>query len=149
MKKILVLFIIAAAAIAADAKTFYETFEDTPGVSTVYVSKAMISLAGSLDMDEMDFSSLASKIDGLWVVTAESTKAAAVSAKAKEVFKSPGYEELVRVKDDKESVVILMKTGDNRKNECVISASEPGEATVIIIKGTFTLEDIMAAAKKK
>lgn len=148
MKKTIILIIIAIAAITANAKNFYETFENMPGVTTVYVSKAMISLAGNLNMDEMDFNSLASKIDGLWVVSAEGDKAAAVSAKAKETFKSSDYESLVKVNDGDEHVDISMKTGRDGKNECIINVSEPGEATVVILRGTFTLRDIMAASGK-
>ena len=76
MKKIFILLIICFCASMAKAETFFEECENIPGVTTVYVSKAMISLAGDLniDSDNMDFNSIASKIDGLWVVNAETTK---------------------------------------------------------------------------
>ena len=132
MKKIFILLIICFCASMAKAETFFEECENIPGVTTVYVSKAMISLAGDLniDSDNMDFNSIASKIDGLWVVNAEND-----------------YEKLVSVREDDETVDILMRPLGKGKNECIIKALESDEATIVIITGSFTLQDIASATR--
>lgn len=148
MKKLSVLLLICLTAIVAKAETFFEECENIPGITTVYVSKAMISLAGDLNIesDNMDFNSIASKIDGLWVITAADDKAKILKSKAK-VFSSKEYEKLVSVREDDETVDILMRSLGKDKNECVIKAFESDEATVVIIKGSFTLQDIAAATR--
>ncbi len=148
MKKLSVLLLICLTAIVAKAETFFEECENIPGITTVYVSKAMISLAGDLNIesDNMDFNSIASKIDGLWVITADDDKAKILKSKAK-VFSSKEYEKLVSVREDDETVDILMRSLGKDKNECVIKAFESDEATVVIIKGSFTLQDIAAATR--
>ncbi len=148
MKKLSVLLLICLTAIVAKAESFFEECENIPGITTVYVSKAMISLAGDLNIesDNMDFNSIASKIDGLWVITADDDKAKILKSKAK-VFSSKEYEKLVSVREDDETVDILMRSLGKDKNECVIKAFESDEATVVIIKGSFTLQDIAAATR--
>lgn len=148
MKKLSVLLLICLTAIVAKAETFFEECENIPGITTVYVSKAMISLAGDLNIesDNMNFNSIASKIDGLWVITADDDKAKILKSKAK-VFSSKEYEKLVSVREDDETVDILMRSLGKDKNECVIKAFESNEATVVIIKGSFTLQDIAAATR--
>lgn len=151
MKKILFCLITLLAALGAQANSFYESCENIPGVTTVYISKAMISLAGDLDVDSggMNLNSLASKIDGLWVVSAEDKKSAPLKKRALEAFSNKSYEKLMRVNDDNDTVDILMKPLGGGRNECVILAIEPDETTVVIISGTFTLQDIVAASKSK
>lgn len=148
MKKLSVLLLICLTAIVAKAETFFEECENIPGITTVYVSKAMISLAGDLNIesDNMDFNSIASKIDGLWVITADDDKAKILKSKAK-VFSGKEYEKLVSVREDDETVDILMRSLGKDKNECVIKAFESNEATVVIIKGSFTLQDIASATR--
>lgn len=148
MKKLSVLLLICLTAIVAKAESFFEECENIPGITTVYVSKAMISLAGDLNIesDNMDFNSIASKIDGLWVITADDDKAKILKSKAK-VFSSKEYEKLVSVREDDETVDILMRSLGKDKNECVIKAFESDEATVVIIKGSFTLQDIASATR--
>lgn len=148
MKKLSVLLLICLTAIVAKAESFFEECENIPGITTVYVSKAMISLAGDLNIesDNMDFNSIASKIDGLWVITADDDKAKILKSKAK-VFSSKEYEKLVSVREDDETVDILMRSLGKDKNECVIKAFESNEATVVIIKGSFTLQDIASATR--
>lgn len=148
MKNLSVILLICLTAIVAKAETFFEECENIPGITTVYVSKAMISLAGDLNIesDNMDFNSIASKIDGLWVITADNDKAKILKSKAK-VFNSKEYEKLVSVREDDETVDILMRTLGKDKNECVIKAFESDEATVVIIKGSFNLQDIASATR--
>lgn len=149
MKKIFILLIICFCASMAKAETFFEECENIPGVTTVYVSKAMISLAGDLniDSDNMDFNSIASKIDGLWVVNAENDKARIIKDKAKNLFNGKDYEKLVSVREDDETVDILMRSLGKGKNECIIKALESDEATIVIITGSFTLLDIASATR--
>lgn len=149
MKKFIILLVISLSAAFAHAQTLFESCEDIPGITTVYVSKAMISLAGDLNIEanSMDFGKIASKIDGLWIMTAEGDKAATLKDKAKNAFNNKKYEKLVSVREDNETVDILMGSAGDNKNECIIKAFEKSEATVVIIRGTFTLQDIVTATK--
>lgn len=149
MKKFIILLVISLSAIIAHAESLFESCENTPGITTVYVSKTMISLAGDLDIgsDNMNLSSIASKIDGIWIMTAEGDKAAILRNKVKNAFNDKKYEKLMSVRDDGDNVDILMATPGGNKNECIIKAIAETDATVIIMRGSFTLQDIVAATK--
>ena len=150
MKKAILLLILCISAFAAKAETFFESCEKIQGASTIYVSKAMKSMAGNLDIvdGDVDLNSLASKIDGLWVVTGEGKTAAEIKNKAKTALDTSKYEKLLSVKEDSQNVDIMMRSGNGNKNECIVYATEPSETTVIIITGTFTLQDIIKATKR-
>jgi len=150
MKHIFAILIIFFCAVSAKAETFFESCEDIPDLTTVYVSRAMISMAGDLDIDSdnIDLERIASQIDGLWIVIGEGQKASALLRdKAKAFFDKGSYETLMSVRDKTESVDILMKTLGSGKNECVVKALDKFETTIVVIKGSFTFKDIVEATK--
>lgn len=149
MKKIIIFLIISIAALAAKAETFFESCEKIPDITTVYVSKAMLSLAGNLNINSggMDFNDLAAKMDGLWVINAEGKQAATVKSLANNAFNDNKYGKLMSVRQEGRTVDIFTKNDGDIIKDCIIKVIEPDEATVVIIKGNFTLQDIMNAAK--
>ncbi|MCM1066599.1 MAG: DUF4252 domain-containing protein [Muribaculaceae bacterium] len=150
MKRIFLIAIITLATLAAKAQTFLESCEDVKGITTVYVSKAMIAMAGNLgsgDNDGVNFNSLAGKLDNIQIANADGSAASILKTRAKVFSTSKGYEELVRVREDKENVKILMKKLKPALNEFVIVAEEANEMSVIILTGSMTMEDVMAAVK--
>lgn len=149
MRNLFVFILISLTAVMVKAETFFESCENIPGITTVYVSKAMISLAGDLNIksDNIDFNSIAANIEGLWVITAEDNEAKILKDKAKTAFKDNGYEKLMSVREDGETVDILMRSLGSNKNECVIKAFEEDETTIVIITGSFTLQAIAHSVK--
>lgn len=74
MKKILIMILAVVAAMGLNAQSaFFKGCEDMPGVSTVYISKAMLELAGASNITggDFDIGGIASKLDGLEIVSAE------------------------------------------------------------------------------
>lgn len=147
MKRLLLIAIITLSAIAAKAETFLESCEDVKGITTVYVSKAMIAMAGNLNSGDMDLNSLAGKLNSIQIANAEGKNVAALRARTKVFSTSQGYEELVRVREDNENVKILMRKLKPSLYEYVILAEEANELSVIILTGSMTMEDVMASVK--
>ena len=149
MKKIIFLIALSICALTSHASTLFDECENIKGITTVYVSKAMIALAGDLNIEagDVDFNSIANKIEEIEIMTADqSAPAATLRAKAKAAFKGNGYEKLMSVHEDDENVDILMQKGS--PNRCIILADQKDEMTVVILSGNFTVNDIVSLNKK-
>lgn len=151
MKKIFLALIILVSALSAHAQSkFFESCEDMDGVTTVYISKAMLQFAGAADIDagDIDISPLVSKLDGIEIISAEGSNAAKISRKAKEFVKGDNVESLMRVKDDGETVNMFLRKFPKGRNEFILLVDENKEFTVILFSGTMTMDEVMKAVKK-
>ena len=120
---------------------FFEKCEKIKGVTTVYVSKAMLQMAGDANVtDDMNLSAVIKKLNSLEVINAES------SASVVELNKN-GYEIMMSVNDDEQNVKIYMKKMANNTNEYVILVEESDEVLVVLMNGTLTLDEATKAVK--
>lgn len=151
MKHIILTIIIALASITASAESeLFQKCEDIPGVSTVYVSTAMLKNAGidKYDFKKANLSGLVSKVESLEVISAEGSSMAQVAKLADTLIKSSDCESLVRVKEDNEIVNIFLRKLPKGRSELVIYTKENNEITLVILCGTITMEDAINATKK-
>lgn len=150
MKKILILLaLLAGTAMGLKAQSaFFKSCEDIPGVTTVYISKAMLELAGASNISggDFDLGSLASKLDGLEIVSADNDAVAALRSKCGTFKTARGYEKLMSVKETDSNVSILMKKLGGGRNEFVVFVDSPSSLSAIVMTGTMTMQDVMAAA---
>lgn len=150
MKKILIMILAVVAAMGLNAQSaFFKGCEDMPGVSTVYISKAMLELAGASNITggDFDIGGIASKLDGLEIVSAEGSGLAKLKGKCGAFSSGKGYEKLMRVKNDGSNVSILMKKLGGGRNEFVVFVDEETSLVVIMMTGTMTMQDVINAAK--
>lgn len=130
---------------------FFEKCEKIKGVTTVYVSKAMLQMAGDANVtDDMNLSAVIKKLNSLEVINAESSASVVEFNKLiKELNLNGknGYEIMMSVNDDEQNVKIYMKKMANNTNEYVILVEESDEVLVVLMNGTLTLDEATKAVK--
>ena len=126
---------------------FFEKCEKIKGVTTVYVSKAMLQMAGDANVtDDMNLSAVIKKLNSLEVINAESS-ASVVELNKLNLNGKNGYEIMMSVNDDEQNVKIYMKKMANNTNEYVILVEESDEVLIVLMNGTLTLDEATKAVK--
>lgn len=129
--------------------SFFDKFADMDGVTSVYISKAMLSMIPDMQTEGVNIGGVASKLDNIQILSCE--KPAIIAKLKKETeFISPknGYEELVRINDEGEKTTIYLKHNKNGKKEFVLLNNEKEEFTIIVITGNLTLQEIQGIINK-
>lgn len=129
--------------------SFFDKFADMDEVTSVYISKSMLSLMPDMKAEGVNIGGVASKLDNIQILSCENP---AVIAKLKKELQyiSPknGYEELMRVNSEGEKTTIYLKQKKNEKKEFVLINSEEDEFTVIVIAGDLSLEEMKGIVNK-
>ena len=146
MKKYILLFLVALTIQTTMAqKALFDKYESSKGVETVFISKAMLSFAGSIGGIDKDIVRVANKLDEVRILSCEKpAKARAIVSEARAIY-SKGYTELMRLNDDGEKVTIYQKPV-GKKHEYVLLSVERDEVDIINLVGTLTLEDLKRIA---
>lgn len=144
MKKILIIQLLLCLCLSASAqKALFNKYSDAKGVTSVYISKAMLSLAGNFKAGKSDISKIASRLDHLQILTFERpSMIRTVRKEAVEAFRKEGFEQIMQVKDDGDNVTIYLKTHKNKKNEFVLFNVGEDELEIINVLGNVTLKEI-------
>lgn len=137
---------MCAAGLRAET-TIFDRYADTDGVTTVYISKAMLSMMPNLKTEGMQVSEFASKLDYIRILTCEKKSLIPKIKKDAARLVSEGYEMLMQVNDEGEKVDVYMKSLTGNKNEYLLCVTEPSEITLIVISGNITTEDIQKMVK--
>lgn len=130
--------------------SFFDKFADMDGVTSVYISKAMLSMMPNMKAEGLNIGGVAGKLDYIQILTCE--KAALIPKIKKEVeYIHPrnGYEELMRVNNEGDKTTIYLKKDKNGKKEFVLLNDEKTEFTVVVITGNLTLQEIQGVMQKK
>lgn len=129
--------------------SFFDKFADMDEVTSVYISKSMLSLMPDMKAEGVNIGGVASKLDNIQILSCENP---AVIAKLKKELQyiSPknGYEELMRVNSEGEKTTIYLKQKKNEKKEFVLINSEEDEFTIIVITGDLSLEEMKGIVNK-
>lgn len=146
MKKYILLFLVALTVQTTMAqKALFDKYESSKGVETVFISKAMLSFAGSIGGIDKDIARVANKLDEVRILSCEKpAKARAIVSEARAIY-SKGYTELMRLNDDGEKVTIYQKPV-GKKHEYVLLSVERDEVDIINLVGTLTLEELKRIA---
>ena len=146
MKKYILLFLVALTVQTTMAqKALFDKYESSKGVETVFISKAMLSFAGSIGGIDKDIARVANKLDEVRILSCEKpAKARTIVSEARAIY-SKGYTELMRLNDDGEKVTIYQKPV-GKKHEYVLLSVERDEVDIINLVGTLTLEDLKRLA---
>ncbi|MDO4181269.1 MAG: DUF4252 domain-containing protein [Bacteroidales bacterium] len=131
-------------------QSFFDRYADMEGVTSVYISKSMLSLMPNVQAEGVNIGELASKLDNIQILSSE--KPDIIAKLKKEVaYIRPqnGYEELMRVNDNGDKTTIYLKRGKNEKKEFVLLNDEKNEFNIIVITGDLTLQEIQQIIRKE
>lgn len=149
-KTLLIIIAIIAGSLAAQAQDkMYEKFSGNKDISTVFISKALLSMASGMDMGGMNIKGLTSKLERMEIYTSESKNAMKLMASEMEaVKKNKVYETLMTVKEEDDITnFYALKSSDGKFKEMIMHISDADECTIIRIVGNFTMEDIQSVTQ--
>ena len=128
----------------------FEKYADTKGVTYVYISKFMLSLAGNMatpSVAGVNTKSIMNKLSGIQIINSEDKNASArLKNDTQDIVKKGKYELLMQVDEDNGKVRIYHRIG-KQQSVVVMQTSEGNEVTVMVFSGKFTLDDVMKMAK--
>ncbi len=135
-------FVWGCASLSAQDRLFKQ-FENTKGVSTVYISPAMFKLMPKLNVGDKDLAKLASRLSRLQILQCERPSLIpSIKKQAQAYYDNNRYEVIMRVKDDGEHTTIYQKGAGRGAKEFVLLNEEKNELSIIHITGNISLEDI-------
>ena len=134
---------------AKDYESLADALGEIKGIESVYISKSMLALAGSmggkLPLSKGDFD----KLDCIYIFNAESKTGQSQKVKtvAGNYMKSHKYEKLMEQKLDDEMMSIHVKENGGGIREYVLLTCERDEASVIIMVGNIKSDDFLKNIK--
>ena len=116
-------------------KALFEKYENTNGVTTVYISQSMLRMVPNMGAAGHDFSSVSRKLDGIRILNCERQGlASTIRNQAEEMIRKEGFEVVIKVNESGEHTTIYHK--------CVLLHHSDSGLNVIDITGTMTLDEI-------
>lgn len=150
MKKLITIALLALLSTGARAqKELFQKYEDTKGVTTVVVSKAMLQLAGGIaSVGGNEMAKMANRLDGVRILNCEDKSLVRrVKKDAEDIFKDEEWEEVMRVNDEGQRVVIYQRKLKGGKNEFSLMTEDKSELTIVNLTGNVSLEDMKGMAE--
>jgi hypothetical protein len=148
MKKMMMVLALALTASGLFAQNNpFEKFTDMEGVTSVYISKNMLSLMpkeSSMQIGDVDVSNFLEKLSSILILTSENKPVAQeMVSLANKRIRDDKYELLMRVKsDDGELVNFFMKGKPESIHEMIMIVEDSdGESVIMQFLGAFSLDD--------
>jgi hypothetical protein len=152
MKKIIFLALFACAIMQAQAQkvALFDKLSNDKNVTTVFISKALLSMMPHIDKGGTDIKSIANKLSQIEIYTTESQNSIRfIKSEMEALGKNKRYERIMQVKDKGQNVVFLAEQQNNVFKDLVMFVDGDNEYTVIRLMGTFTPEDIQKVVNNK
>lgn len=154
MKRINILVILATvfSLFAQAQQSFFDKYAEMEGVTSVYISKNMLSLLPNVNstVNGIHIGNIASRLDNIQILSSD--ESAIISKLRKEtadINTQNGYEELMRVRENGEKTTIYFKDKKGKKKEFVLLVDKKDELTIISIVGDLTLQEIQGMIQKE
>lgn len=151
MKLMLALgLMIAGLGAQAQVKQF-EKYSDVKDVQYVFISKAMLQMAGNMAAPKvpgLNMKGTSNKLTAMQIITSEKAETSAkLKSDAIRIAKEDKYDILMQVDDESDKVRIYFHEGKNQSALLMLIEEEEG-VTVIVFSGNFKQKDIEALANK-
>lgn len=137
----------------------FEKLMDMKGVTTVYISKAMLGMMTNMDsknipmVEGVDIGEVVKKLTSVTVLTSESSDAVkALQKLATDIKGNKAYEQLMFAKKDETKATIYVKELKDKESEMIMiidDGSSEKTSTIIRLTGTMLLADIQKIAAEK
>ena len=142
MKKLAIMALLMLIGTTANAqKEVFQKYQDKDGVMTVHVPKFLMNIAGRFDREAKK---LTDRVSEIRVLACENNNMARkIKQDALAAYRSQGYEEMLRVKEDGEQIIIYQRTLKGGKSEFALLA-EDDELAIINITGRLSIDEVRA-----
>jgi hypothetical protein len=139
---ILLLCLVCGIAHVQGQDDVFKKISDMDHVTSVYISPKMFQLMSRMEDEDKSMKELISRIRNLQILSSSTSSVINVMRREMNALhKNKGYEELVRVKEGKESSVISSKKQGNTY-DYILTSDSPDEYTIIFLQGNFSLEEV-------
>ncbi|GHV44800.1 hypothetical protein FACS1894180_6590 [Bacteroidia bacterium] len=147
MKKIFLTTLIALVAFSGvrAQDEMFKKFGNNKDITVVYISKALLGLAGGMNFGNSDIKGLANKLSMLEIYSSKQSDAIKMMKKeAEKLLKDDSeMETLMRARDGEQLFTfVAKKSSDGKIKELLMIADEPNEFSIIRLLGSFTMEDV-------
>ncbi|MDH6307677.1 hypothetical protein M2451_000126 [Dysgonomonas sp. PFB1-18] len=142
----IIILLICGLSVQAQNNIF-EKLSNHKDVTTVFVSKSLLSLMPNIDAGGVDLKSLTEKLEQVEIYRSDDNKNAAkvIRKETESLAKSKAYETLMNVKEPGENITFYAKKDkdSDKIKDLVMFVNKPNnKVTLIRIMGNFTPEDI-------
>jgi hypothetical protein len=127
----------------------FDKYAGKDGYTTVYISSFMFNLMSGLDVDDPEyneFKKATSGIKSMRILTQEGEDSQAFGKELLEMLPRKEYQELMKVKDGSEEVLMLAKQEGGKVKEFLMIVSGGGEDVLIAIDGEIDLQSLSSIA---
>lgn len=145
---IIIALLISTAAFAGDSfDKVYSKYASSNEVTSINITKSMIKLASNfLDKEDVESRKLLESIESVKVLISEGGSQQ-FSSDAKTISDNKDYEELMRIADSGDKVLLLVKEQGENIQEVVVLVDSESEFIVANIKGNIDLDQVGKALK--
>ena len=145
-----IMLMLTTVTASAQVKAF-EKYSDTEGVTYVYISKALLRMAGAFNLPSApgtNMKKIIPKVDAIQIITSEEDgMASRLKRDTESIVKAQNYELLMQVDDDGDKVRIYHQEG-KKQSAIIMLTSSDDEVIVIVFTGKFTLQDVQSIVKE-
>ncbi len=144
-----IVIIASGLSASAQASEIINKISDMDNVTSVYISKAMLSLMGNSKLDDtgLPIGEIAADLKSIEIISIEDKNAIAkTKALIAKIADDPKFEIFTKVKDPDENIVIYGKTTGKIVSELLLVVEEKDEINIIYMTGDVPLDKIAKIA---
>lgn len=148
-RRMLAVALLALVSLAASAQDdLFDRYANTQGVTTVCVSKAMLSLMPQVKAGGVDIAAIAQKLESVQILSCDRPSLIpGIRQTANSIYSRDGYEEVMRMNEGGQTTLIYQKQLSGGMNEFALVTGETNELNIVNVKGHITLRDIQSIAQ--
>jgi len=121
----------------------YSKYSTTEGITSINLSESIIKIASKfLGDDDQEAKEVLNDIESIKLLTSEGTTNTNLLNEAKELLKSEGYEDLIRVNEGDEYVRIMVKESNEIIKDIIVYVESKDEFVFINVTGDIDPEKV-------
>lgn len=119
------------------------------GVTVVQINKQLLNLIPKIDqVNGIDTNQLSGKLESILILNGEDKAATQLGKEMQLILKSLKVEPLLYASDEGEETTMYYVEGSKKENQFILFSQEPDEVGIIVLKGSFTPQDISTLVNK-
>lgn len=143
MKLLLTAAVLLLGLVAHAQNSVFDKYNDMRGVSSVYISKAMIDMQPDLYTKDVYIGKVAGQLDAIYIVSTMSNSIQKNIRTDIEQFIEKGkYELMMKQKGSTSRSAFYIKRKGDKVKELVMVSESPSTLRFIVLTGDLTLKDI-------